>query len=153
MSAALPFPSFDSSQPGDETSRQLHGVLAMSPEATFQLRAISPSGPAETIALPVHVIRLLAEILDAQSRGEKIALLTERRELTTHQAARLLKVSRPFLIEQCDRGLIPYRKVGAHRRFRLSDLLAYQQANERQRLQALEALGELDQKLGLGYAP
>lgn len=135
-----------------ETARRLE-ALAGAPDAKFQLLTKTKQGAAEPISLTASAVQLLASILAAQARGESVTLLWDCQELTTHQAAKVLNVSRPFLIEQLNRGLIPYRMVGTHRRVLLSDVLAYQRANERHRLEALEALGSIDQELGLGYGP
>lgn len=44
-------------------------------------------------------------------------------ELTTTQAAELVGVSRQHLVGLCDRGAMPYRKVGSHRRLRRADVI------------------------------
>jgi excisionase family DNA binding protein len=44
-------------------------------------------------------------------------------ELTTTQAADLAGVSRQHLVDLCQRGTLPYRKVGRHRRLRRADVI------------------------------
>lgn len=69
-------------------------------------------------------------------------------ELTIQQAADLLKVSRPFLIEQLEKGVIPHRTVGKRRRVMFADVMNYKHATDQKRLKALEKLSALDQELG-----
>ena len=70
-------------------------------------------------------------------------------ELTTRQAADLLQVSRTHLVQLLDDGRIPCRKVGAHRRVRVEDVLTYRHETESRRRKALDELTAGDQELGL----
>ena len=85
------------------------------------------------------------------AKGNAVTLIPVHAELTTQQAAQILNVSRPFLIEQLEKSVIPYRKVGTHRRVMFKDLMEYKQTMDRNRLNALEELSAIDQELGLGY--
>ncbi|MCC7084029.1 MAG: helix-turn-helix domain-containing protein [Pirellulales bacterium] len=105
----------------------------------------------EAIAIPMSAFRLLADILTEMGKGNAVTLMPIHAELTTQQAADILNVSRPFLIEQLEKGTIPFRKVGTHRRVLFRDLMNYKQAIDQNRLKALEELSALDQQHGLGY--
>jgi excisionase family DNA binding protein len=72
-------------------------------------------------------------------------------DLTTQQAADMLNVSRAFLERLLADNKIPCRKVGAHRRIKLADLVAFKEADDRERRKALDELTEEAQKLKLGY--
>ena len=85
------------------------------------------------------------------AKGNAVTLIPVHAELTTQQAAQTLNVSRPFLIEQLEKGVIPYRKVGTHRRVMFKDLMEYKQTMDHNRLYALGELSAIDQELGLGY--
>ncbi len=104
---------------------------------------------AETVHLPTPAVRLLKEILRQMARGNGVALTPLHAELTTRQAAGLLQVSRTHLVQLLDGGRIPCRKVGAHRRVRAEDVLAYRREAEARRREALDELTARDQELGL----
>ena len=103
----------------------------------------------EPVEIPTPAVRLLVEILDQMAHGHGVALTPLHAELTTRQAADLLQVSRTHLVQLLDAGRIPCRKVGAHRRVRAADVVAYRRETESRRRSALDELTARDQELGL----
>ena len=105
----------------------------------------------EAVMIPPTAFRLLKEVLTQMAQGKPVAIVGLDEELTTQQAADLLNVSRPFLVEQLEKNRIPFRKVGTHRRVLFRDVMEFKATMDRNRLSALEELSALDQQLGLGY--
>ena len=105
--------------------------------------------PSETLELPTVAVRLLLDILEQMARGNAVTLLPIHAELTTQQAADLLNVSRPHLVQLLGDRNIPFRKVGTHRRIRAEDVIAYKRNIEQKRREALNELARHDQELGL----
>jgi excisionase family DNA binding protein len=134
-----------------ESSRRLRRVLAAKPNKAVRVRIEAENEAEEAISIPVAACQLLNGILAEMAKGNAVALVPVHSELTTRQAADILNVSRPFLIEQLEKGAIPYRKVGTHRRVMLEDLMEFKQTMDRNRLKAIEELSAIDQELGLGY--
>ena len=119
-----------------ESSRRLTQFLAARPEKALRVRIEPENEPEESISIPVAAFRLLNSILTEMAKGNAVTLIPVHAELTTQQAADILNVSRPFLIEQLERGVIPYRKVGTHRRVMFKDLMEYKQTMDHNRLKA-----------------
>ena len=130
-----------------ETSRKLAAHYNAGSSTTVGLLDES-NRTTETVELPSSAVRLLLDILEQMGRGNAVTLMPIHAELTTQQAADLLGVSRPHLVELLNKDAIPYRKVGTHRRIRAEDLLAYKEDNEAKRRKTLEELAALDQEMG-----
>lgn len=106
----------------------------------------------EPIQLPAGAVALLMNILGAMAAGQGVTIFPENAELTTVQAAELLNVSRPYLIQLLDQKAIPHRKVGKHRRIRLEDVIAYKRAIDEEREKVLDLLVAEAQEQNMGYA-
>jgi excisionase family DNA binding protein len=72
--------------------------------------------------------------------------------MTTSQAAEFLDVSPPFVIKLIDRGDLPSRLVGKHRRVPRKALLEYRQKMFVQARKAADQMVQTSQALGL-YEP
>lgn len=134
-----------------ESSRSLAQLLASKPGDALQIRIAAEGKAEQSVTIPVAAMGLLNGILTEMAKGNAVTLIPSHAELTTQQAADLLGVSRPFLIEQLEKGAIPFRMVGTHRRVLFQDLVRHKQLTDRSRLQALDELSAIDQQLGLGY--
>ena len=116
-----------------------------------QLSLRGSNGESDDLILPGDVLQILLDVLAHMANGNAISLVPLHQELSTQEAAGLLNVSRPFLIGLLEKNEIPFRKVGAHRRVRLSDVLAYKETIDRQRQEALDQLTALSQQEQMGY--
>lgn len=144
-------PTPDEAILAQESSRRLSRFVSNKRKKLLQLRIQPDDAPEETVSIPESAFRLLNEILTQMAKGNAVTLIPVHAELTTQQAADILNVSRPFLVEQLEKGVIPYRKVGTHRRIFFKDLMDFKEAMIRNRLKALEKLAAQAQELGMGY--
>lgn len=129
-----------------DSSRRLAAGIGPGDTARFRV-----SDGAEEVTVPASALRLLVDILAQMAEGNAVALVPIQAELTTQQAADFLNVSRPYLVGVLEKGELPYRKVGAHRRILFKDVLDYQQRSRIERHQALDELVRQAQELDLGY--
>ena len=92
---------------------------------------------------------VLRELLEVMAQGKAMTVLQIDAELSSFELADLLGVSRPSAIAILERGLIPYRTVGTHRRVRLEDAQRYQTQQRQRSLEAMVALQAQNEALGL----
>lgn len=116
-----------------------------------QLALRGSNGEADDLVLPGHVLQILLDVLSEISKGNAISLIPLHQEVSTQEAANLLNVSRPFLVGLLEKGDIPYRKVGTHRRVLLTDVMDYKARTDGLRNQALDELAALSQEEDMGY--
>ena len=130
-----------------ETSRMLASYIRDSDPIELKIPDL-PSAEG-TLRLPVSAVRLLVRILEEMARGNAVTLIPVHAELTTQEAAEMLNISRPSLIQLLDEGKIDYRRVGTHRRVRFEGLMKYKRGAEAARKAALEELAAYDQEIGI----
>jgi excisionase family DNA binding protein len=147
--AAVKLPTTEASEQAQLALRALSGFKSKKAARAFQVRP--EGGPDVSVTVPREAFELFLEILGQMANGNAVTIVPVHAELTTQEAADMLNVSRPHLIELLEAGKIRFHRVGTHRRIRVSDLLAYRQLDETERKAVLDGLTQEAQKLGLGY--
>ena len=109
------------------------------------------SQTGEQVPLTENAFNYLLAILNETAKGHAVLVMPLQAELSTCEAAELLGVSRPFLIRLVDKGELPFRVVGRHRRIPCEDLLAYKERTQSRRAKAVaEITAADDETYGLG---
>ncbi|MFX1689824.1 helix-turn-helix domain-containing protein [Paraburkholderia sp. A2RI-6] len=141
-------PSEQEAELARTSGRDLSVVLSSRAEIQqFDFR--DDRGEVRTVTLPTSFVRLMVDALAEIGKGNAVSIIPIHAELTSQEAADVLNVSRPYLIQLLDKGEIPFRKVNTHRRIRYDDVMAYKNRVDADRRAALDELAALDQEMGL----
>ncbi len=119
-------------------------------EIQFTLRR-APGKKEIEFCLTKAVVELIFRTLVHIAKGDAVTIVPFHAELTTQEAANFLNVSRPFLIQILEKGMIPFRKVGRHRRILFEDLIKYKTRSKEKSRKIRERLTEEGQELDMGY--
>lgn len=103
------------------------------------------------VVLPASAAKVLVHVLQEMAAGHSVIVMPNDTEISTQEAADILNVSRPFLVQQLEKKALPFRMVGSHRRFRLQEVLQYRQHVFAERETALNELVQQAQELDMGY--
>lgn len=115
------------------------------------LQFIGEGGRKVTLPLAPGYLRAIADALALSAEGQPVSFAPSDEELTTTEAAELLNVSRPHLRKLLDEGEIPYHMAGTHHRVQRRDVLEYKRRQRSDAEEAMQALADQAQDLGLGY--
>lgn len=110
-------------------------------------KLVGPDGRTQN--LPVSLYEFLVKLIADLCEGQSVAIVQNDAQLTTVEAARMLGVSRQFLIKLLDGGEIAHHMVGTHRRIYVRDLLAYKAKRDERRRQVLDELTRAEAEDGL----
>lgn len=91
-------------------------------------------------AVPPEIKEMIVEALERFSEGQSVVIGSSENNYTTQEAADFLQVSRKHLIKMLDDEVLPFFRVGAHRRIKAADVLAYKRQLDDQRLRFLEKM-------------
>lgn len=118
-----------------------------------QLKDVNPEieidETKEHIKIPLRALELLAQVLKAMSEGNPISIVPVAAEMTTQAAADIIGCSRPHLVKLLEEDVIPYSKVGRHRRVRIEDVVNYKKQLKEKQRQALIEMMRTDEDSGL----
>ncbi|MFV3093798.1 hypothetical protein ACNJYG_25380 [Pseudomonas sp. GW6] len=123
-------------------------------------RKESPSSPASVqlvqlddlqVEIPAQALAALAEALDQIAKGRAVDLQGVPPEVATREAAALLNLPHPRLLQLLDDGAIASRMSNGRRRVQVVDLVAYRQAQAEASSAAMDELATLSEDLKLGY--
>jgi excisionase family DNA binding protein len=134
-----------------EIKRLMH-LLHPGPRAAGSASHAMPKlvgSSGEEMPLPEPIYQLLLDIVPDLLRGETLVVLREDQPLTTQQAADILGMSRPYLKQLLDKEVIPYYRVGTHRRLRFADVMAYRERRDAERRKQMEDVVALSEEMGV----
>lgn len=103
----------------------------------------------DKIKIPFRALKLLGDILKAMSEGKPISIVPVATEVTTQKAAEILGCSRPHLVKLLEEGIIPFTKVGKHRRIMFDDMVQYKQKMKEEQKKLLIEIMNADEETGL----
>ncbi|HEX2890091.1 DNA-binding protein [Vineibacter terrae] len=134
----------------DRDRKKVSPLPKMTAGDRVELRVSRRNGQQQTVALPPAVVSVVETLITRLLRGERVAVLTEDQELSPAEASVILGISRPLVVLRMDRGDLPFRYVGKHRRASLREVLALKAKLNAQR-SAMEALGDDAEDLLVRY--
>jgi excisionase family DNA binding protein len=134
-----------------EAARAFAGLTAREKDSQGTLRLLSADHSVPPIEVPASAFHLFVEVLNQMALGHAVTLVPTHRELTTQEAADLLRVSRPYFVKLLETGEIPFHRVGVRRRIKFEDLGKYMEKVKGESRDALAQLAAEAQHLKLGY--
>jgi excisionase family DNA binding protein len=108
---------------------------------------VSMTIQSRQVRIPAAMVPALIEAARLVSEGHAIDVVPADEEVSAQEAADLLKVSRPYLLNLVKKGVLPCRMVGAHHRIPMGAVIAYKR-EQAPRRRSLEGLSAETQDLG-----
>lgn len=120
-------------------AEELAAVIDGLPPGEVDLKAtVSGSVGDRTVAVPRVAIERLIEVLESLGDGQEPSVLPTAKELSTGEVAKLLGVSRQYVVRLIDDGRLVCRMVGNRRRVRIDEALRYLREDNQRRKRRLD---------------
>ena len=133
----------------DTTLARAAASMLDSAQAPLTVQIVGAGKEGISLELPAAAAALLKTMLNEMAAGRAVSVVPIDTEITTGDAAELLRVSRPFVVGLIEKGALPARMIGTHRRVKLEDVLAYKRDSKAKALIALKEMVAISQELGL----
>ncbi len=101
------------------------------------------------IQLPEAIYQVMVKVLQDMHNGKAIVLMPEDETFTTQAAANFLGMSRQHFVTLLESGMIPFHRVGTHRRVYFKDLRDYAAKRDQERRTRLDRLFKRVKKEGV----
>src|SRR5690348_8836770 len=109
--------------PQDQEAERLRSLLATLDDHG----AVLMTDDGRQLDVPPTAMVALIRAVEYLASGEPVLILPADAELTTGEAARILYLSRQYVVRLLDEGQLPYRREGTHRRILLRDVIRYRE--------------------------
>jgi excisionase family DNA binding protein len=106
----------------------------------------------QTYRVPRSFISVVKRIASGASRGMFYNVVTSKQDddtVTTDEAAKLLGVSRPYVVKLTETKALPHTMKGDIRQIPLRAVLKFREKLRKQRAEGLRLLAALDREYGL----
>lgn len=120
------------------------------PSDRIEITVVHKDGTEERVRMPASIGAAIRDLLRTLRTSNRVAMIGDTEELSPEQAGKILGISRPLVVRKMDAGKLPFHYVGAHRRCKLSDVLALKEEEDR-RNQALRELVEDSEDLAKNH--
>lgn len=114
---------------------------------TLAPKLVGPSGIPEP--LPSDLFAFLSRLCESAKAAEPLTIFKDEAELSTAEAARVLSISRQFLVQMLEQNQIPFHKAGTHRRVYARDVYSYKAKRDAARRKILDDLTRAEIEEGL----
>jgi excisionase family DNA binding protein len=108
------------------------------------------NGVTQEISVDKNLAEAFRRLSNLIQTSEQVSMFSDDPEVSPEQASDVLGISRPMVVQRIKCGDLKARRVGAHHRIRMSDILAFRE-RESEREAAMAEFSELTDEMTAKY--